>query len=179
MSLKPMKSAHQMMPSSACLWFLLVIASCAGTSSRGEKASSLSPPSVCLEDAQRICPADVQAQGHNAMFSCLNDQASKVNARCSEFLESRLGEKPKAAGSRSPKRSGKEYIYIEHGSDLQTLRFRPAVCATKAPIVVYVHGGGWQIGDKDRAALPHRGGPPVMLVRRFPRSGVHAATSSQ
>ncbi len=28
-------------------------------------------------------------------------------------------------------------------------------------------------------ALPHRGGPPVMLVRRFPRSGVHAATSSQ
>ena len=29
------------------------------------------------------------------------------------------------------------------------------------------------------AALPHRGGPPVLLVRRFPRSGVHAATSSQ
>ena len=28
-------------------------------------------------------------------------------------------------------------------------------------------------------ALPHRGGPPVMLVRRFPRSGVHAATSTQ
>ena len=28
-------------------------------------------------------------------------------------------------------------------------------------------------------ALPHRGGPPVLLVRRFPRSGVHAATSSQ
>jgi hypothetical protein len=28
-------------------------------------------------------------------------------------------------------------------------------------------------------ALPHRGGPPVMLVRRFPRSGVHAATSAQ
>ena len=30
-----------------------------------------------------------------------------------------------------------------------------------------------------KSALPHRGGPPVMLVRRFPRSGVHAATSSQ
>ena len=28
-------------------------------------------------------------------------------------------------------------------------------------------------------ALPHRGGPPVLLVRRFPRSGVHSATSSQ
>ena len=35
----------------------------------------------------------------------------------------------------------------------------------------YLTGGG--------PALPHRGGPPVMLVRRFPRSGVHAATSSQ
>jgi hypothetical protein len=29
------------------------------------------------------------------------------------------------------------------------------------------------------AALPHGGGPPEMLVRRFPRSGVHAATSTQ
>ena len=28
-------------------------------------------------------------------------------------------------------------------------------------------------------ALPHRGGPPVLLVRRFPCSGVHAATSPQ
>jgi enoyl-CoA hydratase/carnithine racemase len=33
-------------------------------------------------------------------------------------------------------------------------------------------------GEIDRA-LPHRGGPPALLVRRFPRSGVHAATSSQ
>ncbi len=33
--------------------------------------------------------------------------------------------------------------------------------------------------DGEPTALPHRGGPPVMLVRRFPRSGVHAATSSQ
>jgi len=39
------------------------------------------------------------------------------------------------------------------------------------------------VGELVRAghevALPHRGGPPVLLVRRFPRSGVHAATSAQ
>ena len=27
--------------------------------------------------------------------------------------------------------------------------------------------------------LPHRSGPPDLLARRFPRSGVHAATSPQ
>ncbi|MEZ6001930.1 hypothetical protein [Hyphomonas sp.] len=33
--------------------------------------------------------------------------------------------------------------------------------------------------ELSNTALPHRGGPPVLLVRRFSRSGVHAATSSQ
>ena len=30
-----------------------------------------------------------------------------------------------------------------------------------------------------KAGLPHRSGPPDLLARRFPRSGVHAATSPQ
>ena len=36
-----------------------------------------------------------------------------------------------------------------------------------------------EIGEKIEAGLPHRSGPPDLLARRFPRSGVHAATSPQ
>ena len=40
-------------------------------------------------------------------------------------------------------------------------------------IFVRVNSLGAKLG------LPHRSGPPDLLARRFPRSGVHAATSPQ
>ncbi len=43
-----------------------------------------------------------------------------------------------------------DIAYVEGGHRLQTLDVYPAEGADAAPVIVYVHGGGWSKGDKSR-----------------------------
>jgi arylformamidase len=53
--------------------------------------------------------------------------------------------------------------YVESGDPLQTLDVYALPTAKKAPVVVWIHGGGWQAGDKSEMGQK----PPAFVEKGF------------
>jgi|GEM_PF-208214 len=111
---------------------------------------------ACLEDARQICRDKVSARDRHGVLRCLSLNASIVSNVCRAFLERRRGaQQTEAERSTALPNAvlGLEYFYVEgDASERRTLRFTGAECSEQAPLIVFIHGGGWTIGDKDRAA---------------------------
>lgn len=122
---------------------LAMVATCA-VAQRGQR---LSPE--CRQEFVKLCGATRDRQ---AILKCLRGTMQSFSDRC----RAEINERMKAARSQWGENAtgGTEYSY---GSDAkQAFDFWPVSGNTKAPLVVFIHGGGWSIGDKRSGA----GGKP-------------------
>lgn len=80
-------------------------------------------------------------------FSSLASEAQPLRER----LRARLAERAQSSGQESPVAGPTQTI--AYGTDpLQTLDLWRPAGSTHAPLVLFVHGGGWKAGSKDEAA---------------------------
>jgi arylformamidase len=98
----------------------------------------------CRREVVQLCGMD-----RYEIRACLRGKVDKLSNACRGELMARVGERQNA---RPPATiGGREFAY---GSDpKQRLDFRRAPKGVaRAPLVVFVHGGGWSIGDKAQGA---------------------------
>jgi len=109
-------------------------------------------PAECREEIVALCGTD-----RAAMRSCLSEKASELSETCRQTLRERM----QARGGRdgAGRRGDSEAPInapapqtMSYGSDpLQALDLWVPAGAKSAPLVLFVHGGGWKRGSKDNA----------------------------
>jgi len=113
-------------------------------------------PAPCREEIVKLCGTD-----RAAMRSCLAEKVGELSDTCRSALMERM----QAAGGREGRFGGRRggaegrqapatppTQTLNYGSDsLQALNLWVPAGAKKAPLVLYVHGGGWKRGSKDNA----------------------------
>ena len=117
----------------------------------------------CRREVVRLCGMD-----RSKVQSCLVEKRDRLSGKCtaqvSELVRERLGER-RASGQAATFSAGAELI--AYGSDpLQKLDFY-AASASNAPLVLFVHGGGWKRGDKGNATGAYKAGHYTGLGYHF------------
>lgn len=92
-------------------------------------------PAECRQEIAAICKAE-----GGGLRQCLRAALPKLSEHCRSVISER-------AAARAPAPAGvREYSY---GADpKQNLDLVVPAGAAKAPVLVFIHGGGWSIGDK-------------------------------
>lgn len=115
---------------------------------RGERLSR-----ECRREVVELCGMD-----RGKMRECLQSKSSQLSEKCSgeimERVQSRLGNDKRTANPTNDRQyvalGGVEHAY--GGDALQKLDFYKAKTnAARAPLLIFVHGGGWKRGDKRNA----------------------------
>ncbi|MBK9430856.1 MAG: alpha/beta hydrolase [Sphingomonadales bacterium] len=125
---------------------IAVLAS-AAVAQRGERLER-----ECRQEVRELC-----GMGRGKLRECLREKSSELSEGCYDQLRQRIeARQGKAEKGASPKLAREHAALgaIEHsyGSDpLQKLDFYKAKAEGKAPLLVFVHGGGWKRGDKRNA----------------------------
>jgi arylformamidase len=108
-------------------------------------------PAECREEIVALCGSD-RAQ----MRTCLAEKAAELSENCRTTLRERMQERGGREGAR--RREGSAAVVgarpqtLSYGSDpLQELDLWVPRGAKQAPLVLFVHGGGWKRGSKDTA----------------------------
>ena len=100
-------------------------------------------PAECREEIVQLC-----GMNREAIRGCLPEKASKLSENCRSELRKMVG---KRGGEGKATRSAIGATEMAYGNDpLQKLDFWKAKNAN-APLVIFVHGGGWKRGDKGNA----------------------------
>lgn len=109
-------------------------------------------PAECREEIMALCGTD-----RAAMRTCLREKYAELSEGCQTTLRDRM----QARGGRdgAGRREGGDAPInapapqtMSYGSDpLQALDLFVPAGATSAPLVLFVHGGGWKRGSKDNA----------------------------
>ncbi len=98
----------------------------------------------CRRELIRLCFASA-GRDRQAIAACALEKRDQISATCKTELRARMEQKQErnAPGPQG----GTEYAY---GSDAkQKLDFWSAPSpSTRVPLMIFVHGGGWSIGDK-------------------------------
>ena len=104
-------------------------------------------PRECRREVAQLCGMTLD---RNVIRKCLRDKSSQLSDGCQSKIMKRLVErsaKTSAQGAQQTARQGgREVSYGAHAK--QRLDYFPASGNAKAPLVVFIHGGGWSIGDK-------------------------------
>ncbi len=123
-------------------------------------------PSPCREEIVQLCGTD-----RAAMRSCLAEKASELSDTCRSALMERVGGREGRKGGRrgGEGRQGPAIPptqTLAYGSDsLQALDLWVPEGATSAPLVLFVHGGGWKRGSKNNAT--GRAMPAHMMAQGY------------
>ncbi|MFM7403811.1 MAG: alpha/beta hydrolase [Erythrobacter sp.] len=108
-------------------------------------------PQECRAEIVQLCGSD-----RSPMRSCLVERASALSDGCRAALLARFEARRGAGGGQQQGPAPQQTL--AYGSDpLQALDLWVPQGATKAPLVLFVHGGGWKRGSKSNAmsrALP-------------------------
>jgi arylformamidase len=100
-------------------------------------------PTECRKEIMQMCGA---TRDRNAIGNCLKDRAAQLSETCRNSLRQKMNDRSGKAANDAI--GAKEYSY---GNDaLQSLDYW-APQSTNAPLVIFVHGGGWKRGDKNNA----------------------------
>lgn len=102
-------------------------------------------PRECLREMRQLCGTD-RAQ----MRSCLMEKRDQLSTRCAGELQDRVRERMQerggeGRGDRAAQRTGEEFAY--GSAPLQKLDLWRGE-GEPAPLILFVHGGGWKRGDK-------------------------------
>jgi len=113
-------------------------------------------PAACREEIVRLCGTD-----RSAIRGCLREKAGSLSETCRAELRERIearvggrmgmmGRRGGAEGRQAP--ALKPTATLAYGPDsLQALDLWVPEGAKAAPLVLFVHGGGWQRGSKNNA----------------------------
>lgn len=126
-------------------------------------------PPECRAEIMKLCGG----AGREGMRTCIAEKASELSEGCRDQLRARIEQRREGAGQgrgmRGGRGMGREGAMrgspavppnqtLAYGPDsLQALDLWVPQGATKAPLVLFVHGGGWSRGSKNNAtgrALP-------------------------
>lgn len=100
-------------------------------------------PAECRKEIVQLCGIN-----REAMRGCLQEKASQLSENCRSELRAQIG---KRGGETTASRSALGATEMAYGQEpLQKLDFWKATTAN-APLVIFVHGGGWKRGDKSNA----------------------------
>jgi arylformamidase len=126
---------------------------------------------VSADCRQEIVASCGMTRDRDVIRSCLQDKSAQLSDSCQSELKSRMEARraERGADRRQPRegRAGRASVTeYKYGSDkLQALNFYPVNATsngTKAPLIIFVHGGGWSKGDKRSATgqykAPHYNG---------------------
>jgi arylformamidase len=96
----------------------------------------------CRQEIVKLCLSSA-GRDRSAIRSCLMDKRDQLSDDCKGELRERMQQRGAQAASAQ---GGAEYAY---GPDArQKLDFYAGSPGKPVPLVVFVHGGGWSIGDK-------------------------------
>jgi arylformamidase len=116
---------------------IALIATCA-VAQRGQRL-----PTECRKEIVQLC-----GMNRDAIRSCLMEKASELSENCRSELRERMGQR---GGNAVTTRAAAGATELAYGREpLQKLDFWKARTAG-APLVIFVHGGGWKRGDKSNA----------------------------
>lgn len=123
--------------------FLAVAISATGLAGLARAQDRL--PRECRQELRQLCGGD-----RGAMRQCLAERRQDISQPCREQLASLLQQRTGGPreGQAARRADDQAMQTLAYGSDrLQQLDFWPGA-STDAPLVVFVHGGGWKRGDK-------------------------------
>lgn len=113
-------------------------------------------PADCRREVMALCRG---AGGRDAIRACVRNRIAELSEDCRSAIIERAmarggGEAARTGERARPARGGSELAF---GSDArQRLDYWPAARRTDAggppPLVLFIHGGGWSIGDKRQGA---------------------------
>jgi arylformamidase len=116
---------------------LAMVATCA-VAQRGQRL-----PAECRREVVQLC-----GMNRDAIRGCLKEKAGQLSESCRSNIREQLG---KRGGEGKMSRSAAGATELAYGSaPLQKLDFWRAK-SERAPLVIFVHGGGWKRGDKGNA----------------------------
>lgn len=116
---------------------LAMVATCA-VAQRGERL-----PAQCRKEIVKLCGTD-----RGAIRSCLQENTGQLSENCRAELRERIGQR---GGEGKTSRAAVGATELAYGSDaLQKIDFWRTK-SDRAPLVIFVHGGGWKRGDKRNA----------------------------
>lgn len=123
----------------------------------------------CRTEIMQLCGAAQGGGEPGAMRTCLAERRSELSDGCKAALRERIaarrGEGAGGAGL-APQQT------LAYGSDpLQALDLWVPQGAGRAPLVVFVHGGGWKRGSKDNAGS--RAMPGHMLAQGYAYASIN------
>ncbi|MBL0924616.1 MAG: alpha/beta hydrolase [Sphingomonadaceae bacterium] len=97
----------------------------------------------CRKEIVQLCGTD-----RGAIRTCLREKASQLSEKCRADIRERLGQR---GGEEKMSRAAVGATEMAYGDEpLQKLDFWQAK-SERAPLVIFVHGGGWKRGDKRNA----------------------------
>ena len=106
-------------------------------------------PRECRAEIVKLCGTD-----RSQMRSCLAEKASQLSEGCRAALRERMEQRRGGAGGGEADQAARTppTQTLAYGKDsLQALDLWVPEGATPAPLVLFVHGGGWKRGSKDNA----------------------------
>ena len=117
-------------------------------------------PSPCREEIVRLCGTD-----RSAIRSCLHEKVGELSDTCRSALRSRIEGRRGGGGAQAGMKAPAPQT-LTYGSDsLQALDLWVPQGAKAAPLVLFVHGGGWKRGSKNNAT--GRAMPAHMLAQGY------------
>jgi len=127
-------------------------------------------PAACREEIVRLCGAQ-----RGAIRSCLAEKAGSLSDTCRAELRERIEARAAGRMGMTGRRGGSEARQAPTLKPTETLAYGPDSLqaldlwvpegAKKAPLVLFVHGGGWKRGSKNNATS--RALPAHMLAQGY------------
>ena len=104
-------------------------------------------PKECRAEIVKLCGTD-----RTQMRTCLAEKASQLSEGCRAALRERMEQRRGGSGRDGQASATPPAQTLAYGKDsLQSLNLWVPEGAGKAPLVLFVHGGGWKRGSKDNA----------------------------
>lgn len=115
-------------------------------------------PAQCRQEIVQLCGSD-----RSQIRSCMAEKRGQLSETCQQSLRERMQARRGETGTAPRAARGSGASELSYGTDqLQKLDFYPATVTKPAPLVIFVHGGGWKHGDKGNATgqlkAPHYNG---------------------
>jgi arylformamidase len=132
---------------------------------RGERLSK-----ECRKEVVKLCGMD-----RGKMRECFRDKSTQLSESCQTEIGERISKTISANEKRQDPKLDKAHLalgaqeYAYGGDPLQKLDFYAAKGKGSAPLLIFVHGGGWKHGDKRNATGADK-------VKHYTGLGYHLAS---
>lgn len=146
-------------------WIMAGTIACTGAAAMAGAQNRL--PSQCRQEIVKLCGTD-----RSQIRSCLMEKRDKLSADCKSALKQRMQQKMGATPTGTTPTGRTPAEELHYGSDkLQSLDLYALKTDRPAPLVLFVHGGGWSRGDKAVGVEKHK-------ISHYHSQGYHFASAN-